>query len=157
MGLVEVELAPSQHYFEKIAMLAKCFFSRRSKVYMRWYTRRCIKGKNGRYPTLSGGQKQRLALAIALMYDADVIIMDEPTSGLDEANMRRVSEVIEALAQKGHTMLVITHDVECAFACCERAIRIEQGKVTDDIKINDASELLELMGLENIEHALSVQ
>lgn len=96
--------------------------------------------------TLSGGQKQRLALGVALMYEAPIIILDEPTSGLDGANMRNVSRIIQKLAQMGHTVLVITHDAECALSCCERAIRLEGGRITDDFPIRTVEYLLDKIG-----------
>jgi len=96
--------------------------------------------------TLSGGQKQRLALAVALMHDAPIIILDEPTSGLDGVNMRKVSNVIQRLAERGRTILVITHDAECVLSCCRRAIRLEEGMITDDFLINSSEYLLKKMG-----------
>lgn len=96
--------------------------------------------------TLSGGQKQRLALGVALMHNAPVIILDEPTSGLDGANMRNVSHIIQRLAEMGHTILVITHDAECVLTCCQRAIRLEKGCITDDFIIHSAEYLLEKIG-----------
>ncbi|MDO4280978.1 MAG: ABC transporter ATP-binding protein [Peptococcaceae bacterium] len=101
--------------------------------------------------TLSGGQKQRLALGVALMHEAPIIILDEPTSGLDGANMRNVSRMIGKLAERGHTIIVITHDAECALACCERAIRLEKGRISADFAIKDASILLEKMGYDEKE------
>lgn len=96
--------------------------------------------------TLSGGQKQRLALGVALMHDAPIIVLDEPTSGLDGTNMRHVSSMIRKLAKMGRTILVITHDAECALSCCERALRLEDGCITDDFQINTPSFLLEKIG-----------
>lgn len=96
--------------------------------------------------TLSGGQKQRLALGVALMHEAPIIILDEPTSGLDGTNMRNVSRMIRKLAKMGRTIIVITHDAECALACCERAIRLENGCITDDFQIRGADLLLEKIG-----------
>lgn len=96
--------------------------------------------------TLSGGQKQRLALGVALMHDAPIIILDEPTSGLDGANMRNVSRIIQRLANTGRTILVITHDAECALSCCERAIRLEEGHITDDFLIQSVDLLLNKIG-----------
>ena len=96
--------------------------------------------------TLSGGQKQRLALGVALMHEAPIIILDEPTSGLDGTNMRNVSQMIRKLAKMRRTIIVITHDAECALACCERAIRLENGCITDDFQIRGAEILLEKIG-----------
>lgn len=96
--------------------------------------------------TLSGGQKQRLALGVALMHEAPIIVLDEPTSGLDGTNMRNVSRMIRKLAKMGRTIIVITHDAECALACCERAIRLENGCITDDFQIRGAELLLDKIG-----------
>ena len=94
---------------------------------------------------LSGGQKQRLALAIALLNEAPVIVLDEPTSGLDGRNMHAVSEQLHALAAKGHIILMITHDLECALATCSRALVIRNGTLIDDFQIEEAAKLMAAM------------
>ncbi len=96
--------------------------------------------------TLSGGQKQRLLLGVAMMYEAPIILLDEPTSGLDGNNMRRVSEVLRQLAAYGHTLLLISHDAECILDCCQRIIRMEKGRITDDLPLTNTAQLLQLMG-----------
>lgn len=99
-----------------------------------------------RHPaTLSGGQKQRLALGVALMNEAPVLILDEPTSGLDGKNMRKVSEQMKRLAAKGHIILMITHDLECALSTCSRALHIRDGRLVDDFAIQSAEQLLRIM------------
>lgn len=95
--------------------------------------------------TLSGGQKQRLALGVALMNEAPVLILDEPTSGLDGKNMRKVSAQIKRLASKGHIILMITHDLECALSTCNRALHIREGRLVDDFTIKNAEQLLRVM------------
>ncbi len=76
-----------------------------------------------RHPaTLSGGQKQRLTLAVSDWIDTPILILDEPTSGLDFKNMVRISEHLKALAQKGKTILMITHDYEFAAMTCNRVL-----------------------------------
>jgi energy-coupling factor transport system ATP-binding protein len=95
--------------------------------------------------TLSGGQKQRLALGVALMYEAPVIILDEPTSGLDGKNMKSVSAQIKALAQQGHIILMITHDIECALSICSRALHIQGGRLVADFRIDSVKQLLAVM------------
>jgi ATP-binding cassette, subfamily C, bacterial CydD len=59
---------------------------------------------------LSGGEARRVMLARALYADADVILADEPTADLDGENARRVTESLLALAQRGKTLIVATHD-----------------------------------------------
>ena len=82
-----------------------------------------------RHPaTLSGGQKQRLTLAVSDWIDTPILILDEPTSGLDYKNMLRISEHLKALAQKGKTILIITHDYEFAAMTCNRVLHfIDEG------------------------------
>ena len=78
----------------------------------------------------SGGQKQRLTLAVSDWIDTPVLILDEPTSGLDFKNMMRISEHLKALAQKGKTILIITHDYEFAAMTCNRVLHfVDEGHV----------------------------
>ena len=79
---------------------------------------------------VSGGQKQRLTLAVSDWIDTPVLILDEPTSGLDFKNMMRISEHLKALAQKGKTILIITHDYEFAAMTCNRVLHfVDEGHV----------------------------
>lgn len=61
--------------------------------------------------------------------------------------MRNVSRMIRKLAKMGRTIIVITHDAECALACCERAMRLENGYITDDFQIRGAELLLKKLGM----------
>ena len=90
-----------------------------------------LEDKKDVYPsTLSGGQKQRLTLAVSDWIDTPVLILDEPTSGLDFKNMMRISEHLKALAQKGKTILIITHDYEFAAMTCNRVLHfVDEGHV----------------------------
>lgn len=72
--------------------------------------------------TLSGGQKQRLAIATGLLAHKKVLIFDEPTSGLDFEHMCIVSGLIRDLANKGHIIFIVTHDMEFYQRTCDRAI-----------------------------------
>lgn len=61
--------------------------------------------------SLSGGQQQRVAIARALAMDPEVILFDEPTSALDPEMVGEVLKVMQDLAQKGMTMVVVTHEM----------------------------------------------
>ena len=86
-------------------------------------------GFKDRHPmSLSGGQKQRVAIASAIASKRSILFFDEPTSGLDYKNMVRISEHLKALAQKGKTILIITHDYEFAAMTCNRVLHfIDEG------------------------------
>lgn len=60
---------------------------------------------------LSGGQQQRVAIARALAMDPEVMLFDEPTSALDPEMVGEVLKVMQELAQKGMTMVVVTHEM----------------------------------------------
>ena len=79
------------------------------------------------------------------MNEAPVIVLDEPTSGLDGRNMRSVSKQLRALAEKGHIILMITHDLECALATCSRALVIRNCTLADDFQIDNAERLMAAM------------
>lgn len=65
------------------------------------------------YPCdLSGGQKQRVGIARALIMNPKIMLFDEPTSALDPKTSQDVAKIIENLADKGMTVLVVTHETE---------------------------------------------
>ncbi len=70
---------------------------------------------------LSGGMRKRVGLARAIATDPRVILYDEPTTGLDPANTQRVNRLIRELQQKLKvTSVVVTHDMDSAFAITDR-------------------------------------
>lgn len=78
-----------------------------------------------RHPmALSGGQKQRLAVATALLSEKEVLIFDEPTSGLDYRHMKEVCHVVRSLAEKGHIILIVSHDREFMQEACDRVLEL---------------------------------
>lgn len=85
------------------------------------------------YPSqLSGGQKQRVAIARALAMKPDLILFDEPTSALDPTLVGEVHQVMKKLASDGHTMIVVTHEVNFAKNVASRVLYIENGIVVED-------------------------
>src|SRR5207249_1630900 len=72
---------------------------------------------------LSGGQQQRVSIARALMNGGQVILADEPTGALDSKSGEDVMALLQDLARKGHTVILITHDLNVA-AHAKRIIEI---------------------------------
>ena len=81
---------------------------------------------------ISGGQKQRVAIARALAMDPEVLLFDEPTSALDPEMVGEVLGVMQALAQEGMTMLVVTHAMACARDVSNRVVYMNQGVICED-------------------------
>jgi len=81
---------------------------------------------------LSGGEKRRLAIAGILAMEPRVIAFDEPFASLDYPGVKQVLSQILTLHQAGHTILVITHDLEKVFAHAQRLIVMQKGKIVRD-------------------------
>jgi len=80
---------------------------------------------------LSGGQQQRVSIARALMNGGEVILADEPTGALDSRSGVEVMALLENLARKGHTVILITHDAEVA-RHADRVVEFSDGCVVRD-------------------------
>src|SRR5690606_3692282 len=80
---------------------------------------------------LSGGQQQRVSIARALMNGGSVILADEPTGALDSRSGVEVMALLEELARKDHTVILITHDPKVA-AHADRVIEFRDGQIVSD-------------------------
>lgn len=78
---------------------------------------------------LSGGQKKRVSIADILVMDPEVIILDEPTSALDPKYTKVVNNLIDALTEKGKTVILSTHDVNQALKWADRIFVFMDGKI----------------------------
>ncbi len=100
-----------------------------------------------RHPaTLSGGQKQRLVLGVAMMRETPMIILDEPTSGLDFNSMEKVKNLIHEQQRKGTKFLIISHDIEFIARTCNRILKLDGGRISEDYYLQDMQTLLNSMG-----------
>ena len=85
------------------------------------------------YPNqLSGAQKQRVAIVRARCMDPEVMLFDEPTSALDPEMVGEVLEVMKALAKKGMTMIVVTHEMGFAREVSNRVLFMDEGVIAED-------------------------
>ena len=80
---------------------------------------------------MSGGQQQRVAIARALAMNPDVMLFDEATSALDPELVGDVLAVMQALAQEGMTMLVVTHEMGFAKNVADRVVFMDAGVIVE--------------------------
>jgi putative ABC transport system ATP-binding protein len=86
------------------------------------------------YPNqLSGGEMQRVAVARALANNPKVIMADEPTAKLDRVNSDKVMDVLMKIAEKGVSVILITHDEKVA-ARFKRVLTLDHGTLVKDSK-----------------------
>ena len=79
--------------------------------------------------TLSGGQMKLLELARVLMADPKIILLDEPAAGVNPSLMMTLVDKIEALNERGHTFLIIEHNMDVVMSICDPIMVMAQGKL----------------------------
>jgi polar amino acid transport system ATP-binding protein len=86
---------------------------------------------------MSGGEQQRVAIARALAMNPSLMMFDEPTSALDPETVGDVLSVMEALAEDGRTMLVVTHEMGFARHVGDRMLFMDEGVIVEDGRPED--------------------
>jgi ABC-type sugar transport system ATPase subunit len=79
--------------------------------------------------SLSGGQRQAVAVAKAVMWNSELVIMDEPTAALGVAQTAMVLELIRTLADRGLAVLVVSHNLNDVFAVADRIVVLHLGRL----------------------------
>jgi len=88
--------------------------------------------KANSYPfEVSGGQRQRAAIARALAMKPKLLLLDEPTSALDPEFVGEVLELLEEVAKKGVTMIVVTHEIDFAEDVATKIIFMDEGRIVE--------------------------
>ncbi len=87
---------------------------------------------NAKPRQISGGQKQRVAIARALAMEPEVLLFDEPTSALDPEMVGEVLSVMRDLAQRGMTMIVVTHEMAFARDVSSHVVFMDGGVIAEE-------------------------
>jgi putative amino-acid transport system ATP-binding protein len=92
------------------------------------------------HTALSGGQQQRVGIGQAMALDADLMLFDEPTSALDPEWVGEVLGLIRRVADKGQTMLIVTHEMQFAREIADRIIFMANGRIVEQGSLKDLLE-----------------
>ncbi|MCS7241471.1 MAG: ATP-binding cassette domain-containing protein [Candidatus Caldatribacterium sp.] len=82
--------------------------------------------------TMSGGEKQGVAIARALHFQADLIILDEPTTGLSLSETQKVLSFVEEIKKKGKSAIFITHNIYHVYPVADRIVILDRGRVVGE-------------------------
>ena len=82
--------------------------------------------------SMSRGERQRLAISCVVAMKPEVIILDEPTTGLDPVESARIMNILKALSDVGHTVIMVSHDMEIVENHAARVIKMADGKIISD-------------------------
>lgn len=81
---------------------------------------------------LSFGQKKRMTIASILVLNPEIILLDEPTAGQDQRHYTEMMDFLDELNQQGHTIIMITHDMQLMLDYSDRAIVVVDGQILAD-------------------------
>jgi len=95
---------------------------------------------NAPVKALSGGQRQSVAIARAVYFNAEILIMDEPTAALGVEETRMVAELIDELKKQGIGIFLIDHDIHQVKALCDRASVMKNGRLVGTVDVHRATE-----------------
>lgn len=94
-----------------------------------------LKDKNPQ--EMSGGQKQRVALASIIVMDPEILVIDEPTSQLDPKGTQDIFKIINIMAKKGKTIILVEHKLELIAEYAEKIVVLNEGKIILSGKANE--------------------
>ncbi len=81
---------------------------------------------------LSFGQKKRVTIASVLVMNPEILLLDEPTAGQDKKNYTEIMTFLDELSQAGHTIMMITHDMQLMLEYSDRSVVISDGQIIAD-------------------------
>jgi D-xylose transport system ATP-binding protein len=97
--------------------------------------------------SLSGGQRQTVAIAKAALWESKLVILDEPTAALGVAQTRQVLDLVRRMADTGHAVIFISHNMVDVFEVADRVAALYLGRLAADVRISevDRTQVIELI------------
>jgi len=105
--------------------------------------------------SLSGGERQAVAIARAMYFDSEIIILDEPTNNLGVAETQGVLNFVRDARDKGHACIFIAHNIHHVFQVVDRMVVMRRGEVAADDLSPKTSTIQEVENIITGEHAVA--
>ncbi|GAB3901771.1 ATP-binding cassette domain-containing protein [Microbispora bryophytorum] len=100
---------------------------------------RTVKSLRQHVSSLSGGQRQTVAIAKAVLWNSEVVILDEPTAALGVAQTAQVLELVRRLADNGLAVVLISHNMNDVFAVSDRIAALYLGRMAAEVKASEVT------------------
>jgi D-xylose transport system ATP-binding protein len=98
---------------------------------------RTLKSVRQLVSSLSGGQRQTVAIAKAVLWESKVVMLDEPTAALGVAQTRQVLDLVRRLAEAGHGVVLISHNMNDVFEVADRIAALYLGRLAADVATSE--------------------
>ena len=89
---------------------------------------------------MSGGQRQTVAIAKSVLWNSKVVILDEPTAALGVAQTAQVLELVRRLADRGHAVILISHNMRDVLEVSDRIAALYLGRMAAQVKRSDVTQ-----------------
>jgi D-xylose transport system ATP-binding protein len=100
---------------------------------------RTLKSVRQLVSSLSGGQRQTVAIAKAVLWESKVVMLDEPTAALGVAQTRQVLDLVRRLADAGHGVVLISHNMNDVFEVADRIAALYLGRLAADVAASEVN------------------
>ncbi len=100
---------------------------------------RTLKSVRQLVSSLSGGQRQTVAIAKAVLWESKVVMLDEPTAALGVAQTRQVLDLVRRLADTGHSVVLISHNMNDVLEVADRIAALYLGRLAADVAASEVN------------------
>lgn len=139
MTIAENMTLPSTAKCERLGLIDG---NKLSELAVTWIEKLSIRCRSANEPVgnLSGGNQQKVALARLLFHDVDLFLLDEPTRGIDVGSKMQIYELINELAAKGKSVLMISSYLPELLGVCDRIAVMKRGRLRESHVTSETSE-----------------
>ena len=119
--------------------LDEATMERRAKETLAGLSVRTVKSIRQQVASLSGGQRQTVAIARSVLWNSKLVILDEPTAALGVAQTEQVLKLVRRLADKGLSVVLISHNLGDVFQVADRISVLYLGRMAAQVKTSDVT------------------